>query len=307
MAQNEATNDPMVPPKKDRTRLFLGLTVLFVVILIIFYYQYSSLQDERDAQAKELSETLIRLDSIGTELDDKIATIRELGGEVDTLLKVKEEMQAERKLLLTEIDNRKRMMATLRGKVEGYTELLLEKDAEIAQLKKMNEVLITENNELKTEKQELNASIQEINKAKDQLAEQVAFASRLKAGDFKIYAVSEGGREREGEFRNRHADRLRVTFTVSENEVAPIEGKELLVRIVAPDGNVLFDVTRGSGTFMFEGRELFYSASQEILYDKNSQEVSLYYDKGSEYTEGQHQVEVYTDEYLMGKGTFLVK
>lgn len=199
------------------------------------------------------------------------------------------------------------MISTIQGKVDGYQELLLIKDEEIKQLKQMNDQLITENNTLKTEKQELSESIQEINKEKDKLAEQVAFASRLKIEGLKVYAVNEDGKEREGEFRNRHIDQLKITFTVAENKVAPIEGKDLLIRIVAPNGNVLFDVTRGSGSFVFENRDIFYSAKHEILYDKKNQQVSVFYKKGNEYAEGRHQVEVYTDDYLMGKGTFLVK
>jgi cell division protein ZapB len=31
------------------------------------------------------------------------------------------------------------------------------------------------------------------------------------------------------------------------------------------------------------------------------------YEKGSEFAIGQHKVEVYTDDYLMGKGSFIVK
>ena len=115
------------------------------------------------------------------------------------------------------------------------------------------------------------------------------------------------GREREDEFRNRHINSLKIQFTVLDNEIAPIEGKDLLLRITAPDGNVLFDVTRGSGSFTFEGRDLFYTATQEILYDRNRQLVTFIYDKGSDYSVGQHKVEVYTDQYLMGTGTFMVK
>lgn len=295
------------PPQKDRTRIFIGIGVLLLAIIIFFYYQNVTLKAEREAQELELSSTLIQLDSISNELDERIQTILELGGQVDTLQKIKEELQSERKLLLTEIDNRKNMMSTLRGKVDGYQELLVAKDVEIEQLKKMNDQLVSENYELKTEKQQLSQSINNISKEKEELAEKVAFAARLKVEGLTVFAVSESGRERDGEFRNRHIDQLKITFTVAENEVAPIEGKELLVRIVAPDGNVLFDVTRGSGTFMFENREMFYSAKQEILYDKKSQRVTVFYTKGSEYAEGQHKVEVYTDEYLMGQGTFVVK
>ncbi|MEQ9306115.1 MAG: chromosome segregation protein SMC [Marinoscillum sp.] len=307
MENQQETNNLNQESRKDRTPIFIGLIVALLGVIIFFYYTNTTLNDEKEAQALELNNTLLQLDSISTELDSKIITIRELGGEVDTLVKVKEALQAERKLLLTEISNRKNMITELKGRVDGYQELLLAKDVEIEKLQQVNKKLLTENTTLKTEKQELNESLSEVNKAKEELAQKVAFASRLKLEGLTVYAVSDGGREREDEFRNRHIDQLKINFTIAENKVAPIEGKEILIRIVAPDGNVLFDVTRGSGSFMFESRELFYTAKQEVLYDKNSQQVTLFYDKGSEYAEGKHEVEVYTDEYLMGKGSFVVK
>lgn len=300
-------NQPIQPKGKDRTALFIGIVVALLGVLIFFYYSNTKLQEENQKQQEELSQTLLQLDSISSELSNKIMTISELGGEIDTLVKLKEQLETEKKQLLTRQNQQRELVVSLRDRVGGYKELLLAKDDEIKQLKKINEELLSENVELKTEKQELNESIQKINKAKEELAEKVAFASRLKVEGMKVFAVNESGKEREGEFRNRHIDKLKITFSVVENKVAPIEGKDLLVRIVGPDENVLFDVTRGSGSFIFEGREMFYSAKQEILYDKNSQEVTVFYDKGSEYTEGRHQVEVYTDDYLMGKGGFIVK
>lgn len=300
-------NPQHTPKRKDRTPLFIGLLVALLGVLIFFYFTNQNLQEENETQKLEFNKTLLQLDSISNELDSKILTISQLGGEIDTLLKIKAQLEVEKKDLLTRQEGQRELVLSLRDKVDGYQELLLAKDEEIVQLRKLNEELLTENVELKTEKQQLNESIQEINKAKDELADKVAFASRLKVEGLKVYAVNESGKERESEFRNRHITQLKITFTVADNKVAPIEGKELLVRIVAPDGNVLFDVTRGSGSFIFEGREMFYTASQEILYDKNSQEVTVFYNKGSEYAEGRHEVEVYTDDYQMGKGSFLVK
>lgn len=308
MAEIQENVSPQQPPKgKDRTALFIGIMVALLGVLIYFYYSNDQLQKENAAQQVELNKTLLQLDSISKELDSKILTISQLGGEIDTLVKIKAQLELEKRELLTNQSRQKEIVAGLRDKVAGYQELLLVKDAEIVQLKKINEELLSENSELKTEKEQLNESIQVINKAKDELAEKVAVASKLKIEGLKVYAVSESGKEREAEFRNRQISKLKITFTVAENKVAPIEGKDLLVRITAPDGNVLFDVTRGSGSFIFEGRELFYSAKQEILYDKNAQAVTVFYDKGSEYAEGKHEVEVYTDSYLMGKGSFLVK
>lgn len=91
------------------------------------------------------------------------------------------------------------------------------------------------------------------------------------------------------------------------NEVAPIEGKDILIRIIDSNGQVLFDVANGSGTFMLNDKETFYTASQEILFDNSRQTVTFLYDKGSDYALGQYTMEVYTEDYKMGSHTFVVK
>lgn len=292
--------------KRNSTALFIVLVLTLLAMIVFFYFKSESLEKENAERTAEINRTVLQLDSISNELNNKILTISQLGGEVDTLLKIKAQMEEEKKSLLTVQNNQKELIASLKDKVEGYQELLLAKDLEIEQLQKINDQLLTENSELKIEKEQLSESISQIKQDKSKLEEKVAFASRLRIEGLKVFAVG-GGKEREGEFRNRQIEQLKIVFTVSENKVAPIEGKQLLVRILGPDGNVLFDVARGSGSFVFEGRELFYSAKQDILYDKSSQVVSLFYNKGSDYTLGRHLVEVYTDQYLMGSGTFTVK
>lgn len=292
---------------KNNTPLLILIIIIMVASLGYFFYNNNELKEEKAEQQILLNETLLQLDSISNELDKKILTISQLGGEIDTLLIIKEQLETEKKSLLTGQKNQQKLIASLKDKVGGYQELLIAKDSEIEQLKKINEALLSENVELKTETQQLNESLKEVNKNKEQLEEKVAFASRLKLEKLTVYAVSESGKEKADEFRNRNIKNLKISLTIAENKVAPIEGKELLIKITAPDNNVLFDVTRGSGTFIFEGRESFYSAKQEILYDKNSQDVTVFYDKGSEFEKGLHLVEVYTDGYLVGKGQFTVK
>lgn len=307
MEENQSNNTHRQTNKSDRSPILIGIVVLLLAVIGFFYFTYEKLKDENEAQAIELGQTVLQLDSISNELDEKILTISQLGGEIDTLLSIKQELEEQKTELLSQQSNQKRRIADLRSKVEGYTELLVAKDAEIEQLRKINEELVEENTELKTETKELNKSIQQINEAKAELAEKVAFASRLKVEGMKVFAVNNSGRERENEFRNRHIDQLKITFEIRENAVAPIEGKELLVKITAPDGNTLFDVAKGSGSFTYEGREQFYTTKQEILYDKSLQNVTVFYKKGSDFKTGKHLVEVYTDSYLMGKGSFIVK
>ena len=292
---------------KSRLGIFIGICVVLMAVLLYFFMQNNELKEEVVNTQADLNNAVLQLDSIGSELDKKILEIQRLGGDIDTLLVVKAELEQEKRNLLSSNQANKRSIAELKQKVDGYQELLVMKDKEIVQLKKQNEVLMTENTTLKVEKNQLQDSISTIEETKNQLSQKVAIASELKIEGMRIFAVNETGKEREAEFRNRHITNLRIEFSVSENKVAEIEGKELLIRVISPETGVLFDVTRGSGTFNFEGREMFYTIKKEILYDRTKQKVSVLYDRGSEYDLGKHTVEVYTDEYIMGSGSFVVK
>jgi cell division protein ZapB len=135
----------------------------------------------------------------------------------------------------------------------------------------------------------------------------VAIASHLKAENVRIVALNDRNKERESPFKAKQVDKLKIEFNIAENSVAPIEGKKVLIRIIDENDQVIFDVARGSGTFIFNNKEEFYTASQEILYDNTKQRLTFLYEKGSVYASGKYALEIYTDDYLMGRGEFTVK
>ena len=120
-------------------------------------------------------------------------------------------------------------------------------------------------------------------------------------------AVNSRGKERESPFKNRQLEKLKVEFTIADNKVAPIEGKKIFIRVVDENGQVVFDMAKGSGSFMINNKEEFYTAQQEILFDNTRQKLTFFYNKGSEYPSGNYTIEVYTDGYLMGTASFVVK
>ena len=296
---------PATPKRPNYLAIILGVgAAILLGFLIYFFQQNEQLAGEKALTDAELEQAYFQLDSIGDELNDRILTITQLGGEVDSLIVIKEQLEEEKEQIRKRTN---RQIRDLQGKVEGFRELLLAQDEEIEKLKAINEQLSTENTELKVQANELNQSINDLSATKSELEQKVAVAGQLKADNMKVIAVNSRGKEREGDFKNRHIDKLRIQFDVAENEVAEIESKDIMVRIVGPDGNVLFDVARGSGSFIYEDRELFFTAKQEILYDRSRQSLSFLYDKGSDYNLGLHQVEVYTEDYLMGSGAFTVR
>lgn len=293
----------------------LGLIIAFLAILVIIqgvkWYldtqKKNELKTEVANREMELEETFNKLESISNELQLKIEEISKLGGDVEELRLAKEELEAERVKLQESSDVGWARLYKIRDKVEGYETLLKRKDEEIQRLKAVNEELLSENTDLKVTQNILSDSIQELAETSEKLGEKVALASTLKAENIKISAVNKRGREKEGEFKNRHIENLKIGFNLADNSVAPIEGKDIRIRIIEPEGNVLFDVAHGSGTFMIKDREEFYTAVQEILFDNTMQQITFLYDKGSDYITGDHIVEIYDDEDLIGRKSFTVK
>ena len=134
------------------------------------------------------------------------------------------------------------------------------------------------------------------------MASKVAIASQLKAENIQILGLNDRNKERESPFRNRQLSKLKIVFNLAENEVAPIEGKKIMIRIIDENGQVLFDVARGSGTFMYNGKEEFYTAAQEILFDNTRQQLSFIYEKGSDYADGSYTLEIYADDVRCAHG-----
>jgi hypothetical protein len=92
------------------------------------------------------------------------------------------------------------------------------------------------------------------------------------------------------QFFSQSVGKFKVEFNIAENNVSPIEGKKIMIRVADENGRVLFDVTRSSGTFLLNGKEEFYAEAQEVLFDNTRRKLSCLYDKGSEYASGTYKL-----------------
>ena len=297
-------------PTKSSNKAAIVIALLSIIVIIqsIKIYLDYNRDVEKTVQIanteENLATTMQRLNEIRTELDQKISEIEKLGGDITDLQKAKTEVDAQLKRSTT---RSAKEIQQLKERVEGYTELLKIKDEELEKLKSVNKELFSENRSLKTQKNVLNDSINRLEKNKAELTNKVAIASQLKAENVLVMSVNSKGKERESPFKNRQLEKLKVEFAIADNKVAPIEGKKILIRVIDENGQVIFDVAKGSGTFILNGKEEFYTASQEILFDNTRQKLTYVYEKGSEYTAGNYTVEIFTDGYKMGSMQFAVK
>ena len=291
---------------KDKKIVYkLGILVLIFGLLLIFsIYNNKISENKRISKELELDSIYIQFDSISIELSKKIITIFQLGGQIDTLLSIKEKIENEkrefRKKAYSQINR-------LQSKVDGYKELLIAQDEEIIRLKEINNQLHKENVVQKKEINKLNTEIKSINKSKSELINKVDLASKLTLNSILISGISRSGKKIIGTFKSRQIIKIKIDLEIAENEIAPVEVKNIMIRIIKPDNNVLFDISKGSGSFIFNKRELFYTTKKEILYDKRIQKISFEYLKNIEFKSGVYKVIVYTENYIMGKSEFKIK
>ena len=300
---------PSGKSKRDQIRIILIVVIAIIALgsgykIYTDYEAKEALQAEYDATRTQLTS---KLDSISGELSNRISEIAKLGGDIDSLVTLKDSITAERdQLQRTRLAN-KALIQRLDRKVSGYEELLVAKDEEIEQLKEINSQLLTENNELKEEQNELAKTINEAEQKQEQLQQRINLAAKLRAENIQVFNVNSRGREREGDFRQRQAQKVKVTFNIADNEVAPAGGHKIMIQVVDPAGNVVFDVAKGSGSFQVEGREQFYTAIQQIVFDNSKQELSFVYDKGSDFEVGDHKIIIWADNYEIGRASFGVR
>ncbi|PRY87140.1 hypothetical protein [Mongoliibacter ruber] len=291
-----------------------GKNILIIVLIILVIISGIKLYTDYLDRTRKSEEILIlseenndlnkRLDSMTYQLDLRIQEIEKLGGDIESLEEIRSQLIAERN------SDRKRSseeIAALNRRINGFSATLREKDDEIIRLREVNQQLFAENQDLKTSQATIEEEVVKLNLKQQELQEKVDIAALLKAENIVVAAVNSRGREREDGFRNRQIEKLKVSFNIADNKVAPDGHRDIYVQVIAPNNQPIFDVAKGSGTFTLDGREEFYTAHQDLLFNNSKQQLTYYYEKGSKYASGIYEVRIYADGYKIGNKTFEVK
>ena len=309
------------PQAKNSGRTFLLVAMLILaalnVLLLYFWYQERQDNKTKDATVAARTEEVLlyktKLDSVSAQLDAKIAEIQQLGGSVDSLLKVRERLEVDKRELrnVNTFDSKK-----YDQKIRNYQALLAQKDQEIARLKEengilveKNETLVQENTGLRTERQTLSDSVVTVVSQNRELNEKVTIAAALRAEAIGVNAINARGKERDGDnYKAKRIDKIRVSVKLAPNGLAKKGEKELYMRVLDPSGAVISDMATGSGEFMYSGQPMIYTARQPFNFDNNRQTVDFVYGRGSQrFNKGVHIIEIYCEGFRIGEGEFTVR
>ncbi len=263
-------------------------------------------------RVEELSTTRVKLDSISTALDAKIAEVQKLGGDVTELEKVRADLERDKASLRK---GNRISISKYEAKIKQYEAFLIEKDTLIANLQRENVTLATnvkvldeENTGLKTERQRLTDSVTTVVSQNQELSTKVTRAAALKAQNVKVFAVSSKGKVKEDDaYKAKRLDKIKLVYTLLDNPLTKEEPKDVYVRVLDPQGAVVSDMANGSGTFTVDGNETIYTTKQTVNYTSNGQNVELLYTRGIPYKPGKYTVELYAEGFRIGSGEFAVR
>ncbi|MFB9862628.1 hypothetical protein EFA69_18100 [Rufibacter immobilis] len=308
-------------PEKDSNRklLVVGLIIVLLSINGILIYMQQQKTQETDEQKEiikvkstELENQIKVYETLKADYERQKAELGALGLTNDSLeTRIAAinadlaQLRAFRNSSFTVADQRR-----FQQRAQNLELALQKKDEEMTKLQGDNEELFTEVTGLKTTQNKLADSITTLSSNNKELAEKVNLASKLEAQNIAVTIINDNGKEKEDsneEYKAKRVDKIKLSFRLGKNEVAPKENKEILMRLIEPDGSALYNLATGSGTFEFEGKEQFYTAKRDIVFDNSQQQVSFIYSKGSPYKTGKHTIEIYAGGFLIGSTSFTLK
>lgn len=299
------------PQKAEQGKnLILVLLVLLVLISGVKLYLDHLDKNEQTAEISVLTaENQIlstRLDSVEKQLQIRIQELEKLGANVTELRFLQDQLIQEKK---SNAQRTASEIEALNQRIKDLSSLLIQKDKEISQLQERFQAISSENEVLKSNQSELEKEVTEINLQKQELATKVAEASKLKISGIRVTGMNARGKALEGKsktFKKKQLKGIQVTVQLDDNAIAEKGSRMAYLQVVGPNKLPIFDLAKGSGTFNWSGEEEFFTLKQEFWYDSKEQTLVFFFEKGSAYSLGLHEVKIFVDQQYLGSSTFVI-
>lgn len=268
------------------------LSVILVALSILYFSIHRQqmldnelLQADRDSIQNDLGRLMADYDNLRVSNDSISASLSVERERADSLMT---RLKKERSWNLAKIKQYEREVGTLRTAMKDYIR-------QIDSLNTLNQKLISENVSYRKEISSANLRAEMAEEKAAELDNKVKVGSVLRARDISLTALNERSKPVS---RIKNAERLRVDFVLSANELAMPGNKAIYLRIISPDGYVL--TTEAMPSFEYEGERLTYSAMREVDYQNQDLEVGIYF-TSSGFAAGTYRMELYTEGRLIGQ------
>ncbi len=195
-------------------------------------------------------------------------------------------------------------IAALKKELETVRSVLRYYVAQVDSLNRVNDALVAENQQIRTDMRNVQQQNQQVRQQNETLTKVVAVAAQLSATNVSVTALDRKDKVEKRQ-RIKKLDKFQVNFTIAANVTAETGEKDIYLRILRPNEEVL---TNGqSGKFKYESTMLNYSARKTIEFGGEETPVTMYYKRGESLEAGTYTAELYADGSMIGRGSITLK
>ena len=250
--------------------------VLLMVHLSSVKGDLKELEAEKELQRQDFQAEVDSLMKVHNELKESYGELSAELAEKDSIIQA--DAVEIKRLLESQWDyNRiKQKVASLQAISQKYVR-------QMDSLYTVNRELVAENERIREEFQAERRQNTNLTRQKEELANKVNQAATLKIYNYAADAVyfKGGSRETSTNKANR-AERIKIDFTVGQNDLVETGTKLFYVRIADPNRAIICKGTGDEYSFNANGETLQYTEKVRVNYDGKETDVRAYYIKPSE-------------------------
>lgn len=283
---------------KNQTLLYaivaaLVLALAFVIILAVknasIKSNLSELEAEKEMQRLDFQAEVDSLMKVHNELKESYGELSQELAEKDSIIQA--DAVEIKRLLDSQWDyNRiKKKVASLQAISQKYVR-------QMDSLYMVNRELVAENERIREEYQNERRQNTNLTRQKEELTSKVNQASTMKVHNFRASGVRfKGGSKESVTDRANRAERIKIDFTLDQNDLVQPGSKVFYVRIADPTKAIM---SKGSGdeySFTSDGETLQFTEKVRVNYEGKETDVRAYYIKPDnvEFRPGLYFIDVY--------------
>lgn len=283
----------------------LGIVIAALIVGLIVFMSKSNKQSQQIAQTEQFMEEekqqmVTEMDQIAGEMDGftlyvhNDSLLREFDLQKQKIKDLQDELKRTKATDAKRIAELKNEIATLRKILAHYVQ-------QIDSLNSLNKRLTTENLEVKQRYQSVSAEAEQLAKEKESLNEVVTRAAVLEAYNLGVQLLDDRERKTERASRTRT---LKFNYTIGKNITAEPGMKTVYLRLTRPDEELM---TKGSGTFAYENKQISYSLKKEFEYSGEAFSDVLYWKVDEILQLGTYRMDIFTDGNRIGSKSFRIE
>ncbi|AIM35683.1 hypothetical protein KO02_02580 [Sphingobacterium sp. ML3W] len=294
--------------KRNTSKVYFFIIAIaaLVVTNVYFYVKFKSSGEKVYALTVEKENLEVEIDRIEAELDKmKIENVQLSPPLVEKELDARNKIVdlraklARKELSQSDIDYAQSTITSLKSEVAYFT-------LDVNRLIQENKILAEKNDLLQKEVSESSNKISDLKNSNLNLASKVNVAAALKVSNIAVYGLQEKRNKKlEIEERAKRVDKLSVNFTIADNTLAKEGKKDVFVRIIDPQGNLI--VNQDGNTFYAHGEKLQFTFKDSLQFTNHGEEYTLYWTGDNKFVKGAYTVLLYSDNAIMGRSTVVLK